>query len=168
MRNFGGTLTQFASCMWSKLFFAISTSLTFAISVSGQTGKVDHSKQAIICLTYDDGLQSHLRTVLPQLDSAGLKGTFFLNSIQGSSEVIGETSPAITGWTNAALHGHELANHTLFHACPIKKGWKKAFATESYPINKIITEVMTENAILSLLDPNKSKEPSLFHVIIFW
>ena len=119
--------------------------------------KVDSTRKAIICLTYDDGLQSHLTTVLPQLDSVGLKATFFLNSIQGSSEAIGEASPAISGWTNAALHGHELANHTLFHACPEKLGWQKDVANESYTVDKIITEIKTENIILSLLDPNRKQ-----------
>ena len=131
-------------------------------SAFGQTNKIDHSKQAIICLTYDDGLLSHLNTVLPQLDTAGLKGTFFLNSIQGSSEVIGEASPATSGWTAAALHGHELANHTLFHACPEKLGWQKAFAIESYTVDKIITEIKTENTILSLLDPKRKQRAFAF------
>lgn len=124
--------------------------------------KVDNTKKAIIYLTYDDGLQSHLTTVLPQLDSVGLKATFFLNSIQGSSEAIGEASPAISGWTNAAIHGHELANHTLFHACPEKLGWQRDFAIESYTVNKIITEIKTENIILSLLDPNRKQRAFAF------
>src|SRR5690242_15235679 len=100
-----------------KIFSSVLLTFIF-VSTFGQITKSKHSRQAIICLTYDDGLLSHLNTVLPQLDSIGLKGTFFLNSIQGSSEAIGEASPATSGWTQAALHGHELANHTLLHACP--------------------------------------------------
>ncbi len=123
---------------------------------------VHNTKKAIICLTYDDGLQSHLNTVIPQLDSLGLKATFFLNSIQGSSEEIGEASPATTGWTNAAIRGHELANHTLFHACPEKLGWQKAFAIETYTVDKIITEIKTENVILSLLDPKRKERAFAF------
>ena len=145
-----------------KYFLTLILLVSMFISGFGQANKVDHSKQAIICLTYDDGLQSHLATVLPELDSTGLKGTFFLNSIQGSSEVIGEASPANTGWTNAATHGHELGNHTLFHACPEKFGWKKAFAIESYTVDRIITEVTTENIILSLLDPNRKRRAFAF------
>lgn len=151
------TLINTPAAMKNKL---VLTAILFApvlMPVQAQPTKVDHSKQAIICLTYDDGLQSHINTVLPQLDSAGLKGTFFLNSIQGSSEKIGEASPATTAWTLAALHGHELANHTLFHACPENLGWQKNFAIESYTVDKIITEVKTENAILSLLDPNRKE-----------
>ncbi|HEU4901273.1 MAG TPA: polysaccharide deacetylase family protein [Flavisolibacter sp.] len=133
-----------------------------SLTVYGQTQKAAGSRKAIICLTYDDGLQSQLSTVLSQLDSAGLKGTFFLNSIQGSSEVIGETSPAIAAWTNAAINGHELANHTLFHACPEKLGWQKAFAIESYTVDKMIAEIKTENALLALLDPKRKRRAFAF------
>ena len=52
----------------------------------GQTKNIDSSGRVIICLTYDDGLETQLSTVIPQLDLAGLKATFFLNAIQGSSQ----------------------------------------------------------------------------------
>lgn len=140
-----------------RLFLPIL--VLFQFSVYAQT---KGTKKAIICLTYDDGLQSHVGTVLSQLDSTGLKATFFLNAIQGSSEVIGEASPAVATWTSAAGNGHELANHTLFHACPEKLGWQKAFAIESYTVERIITEIKTENAILSLLDPKRKARAFAF------
>jgi peptidoglycan-N-acetylglucosamine deacetylase len=148
--------------MRHKIYLTTISLFSILAFVSGQTNKADHSKQAIICLTYDDGLLSHLNTVLPQLDAVGLKGTFFLNSIQGSSEKIGEASPATSGWTTAALRGHELANHTLFHACPEKLGWKKEFAIESYNVDRIITEVKTVNTILSMLDPKRKERAFAF------
>ena len=148
--------------MGNKLFLAFFLFASGSTSAVAQPRKVDNAKKAIICLTYDDGLQSHLTTVLPQLDSTGLKATFFLNSIQGSSERIGEASPATSGWTNAAIHGHELANHTLFHACPESLGWQKAFAIESYTVNKMVTEIKTENAILALLDPKRKERSFAF------
>lgn len=130
-----------------------------SLSLLGQTKKVDKPKRAIICLTYDDGLTTQLSTVIPQLDSLGLKGTFFLNSIQGSSQsdIIGQTPEAVLGWTNAAKEGHELANHTLFHPCPENLGWDKTISIENYTVSRIITEIKTQNAILSLLDPNRKK-----------
>jgi peptidoglycan/xylan/chitin deacetylase (PgdA/CDA1 family) len=59
-------------------FLAAVLSASLLSAATAQTNH--HSKRAIICLTYDDGLQSHINTVLPQLDSLGLKATFFLNS----------------------------------------------------------------------------------------
>jgi peptidoglycan/xylan/chitin deacetylase (PgdA/CDA1 family) len=121
-------------------------------------------KKGIICLTYDDGLETQLSTVIPQLDSAGFKATFFLNSIQGSSQsdVIGQTPEAVLGWTKAAKNGHELANHTLFHACPEKLGWEKSISIETYTVDEIITEIKTENSILALLDPNRKERSFAF------
>jgi len=115
-------------------------------------------KKAIICLTYDDGLKTQLTTVIPQLDSAGLKATFFLTSIQGSSQsdIIGQTPEDVIGWSNAAKNGHELANHTLFHPCPEKLGWVKDVAIDNYTIDRIIKEISTQNIILSLLDPGRN------------
>lgn len=150
--------------MKRKLFLTTILFVSFFICVHGQTNKVDHSKQAIICLTYDDGLETQLSTVIPQLNLAGLKATFFLNSIQGSSksDVIGQTPEAVLGWTNAAKNGHELANHTLFHACPEKLGWDKSIAIETYTVDKILTEIKTENTILALLDPNRKERSFAF------
>jgi peptidoglycan-N-acetylglucosamine deacetylase len=138
--------------------------LSILICVQGQTNKVDHSKQAIICLTYDDGLETQLSTVIPQLNSAGLKATFFLNSIQGSakSDVIGQTPEAVLGWTNAAKNGHELANHTLFHACPVNLGWDSSVSIETYTISRMVTEIKTNNVLLSLLDPSRKERSFAF------
>jgi peptidoglycan/xylan/chitin deacetylase (PgdA/CDA1 family) len=137
---------------------------SFSLAWFGQTKKVDRSKKAIICLTYDDGLETQLSNVIPQLDSVDLKATFFLNSIQGSSQsdIIGQTPEAVLGWTNAAKNGHELGNHTLFHACPEKLGWDKTVSIENYTIDKIIKEISTENIILSMLDPKRKTRSYAF------
>ena len=113
------------------------------------------STRVVICLTYDDGLESQLLTVLPQLDSTGLKATFFLNSIQGASNVVGEVSRAVSGWSEAASKGHELANHTLFHPCPAKLGFARSFAIDNYTVDKIEKEISTQNSLLALIDPKR-------------
>lgn len=146
--------------MIQKIRLLTVLAITLCLSSSfAQVKMGGSSHKAIICLTYDDGLETQLTTVIPQLDSAGLKGTFFLNSIQGSSksDIIGQTPEAVLGWTDAAKEGHELANHTLFHACPERLGWDKSVSIETYTVNKILTEIKTENAILSLLDPGRKE-----------
>jgi peptidoglycan/xylan/chitin deacetylase (PgdA/CDA1 family) len=151
--------------MHQKICLTIILVIAYFFSSSFAQVKMDESsKKAIICLTYDDGLETQLSTVIPQLDSIGLKATFFLNSIQGSSQsdVIGQTPEAVLGWTNAAKEGHELANHTLFHACPEILGWDKSIAIETYTVNKIVTEIKAENAILSMLDPNRKERSFAF------
>ena len=138
----------------------ITTALFAALCLSAFAQKT----KAIICLTYDDGLETQLANVIPQLDSAGFKATFFLNSIQGSSQsdVIGESPEAVLGWTKAARNGHELANHTLFHACPEKLGWEKSLAIETYTVDRMMMEIKTQNSILALLDPDRKHRSFAF------
>lgn len=104
--------------------------------------------KAIICLTYDDGMETHLTNAIPQLDSIGLKGTFFLNSISGTS--------AVLGWKKAARKGHELGNHSLFHPCPRSMGWAEDIATENYSVSRIVSEVQTMDMILKQLDSSRT------------
>jgi len=62
-------------------------------------------------LTYDDALNGQLDYTIPQLDSVGLKGTFFCT---GNSPCLYRR---IDNWRKAAKNGHELGNHALFHPC---------------------------------------------------
>lgn len=105
--------------------------------------------KAAVCLTYDDGMQTQLDNAIPQLDEFGLKGTFFINSVQGSS--------AIVGWKNAAQNGHELGNHSLFHPCPLAFGWPEEIASDDYTIPQILKEIRTVNMLLSNLNPEQKK-----------
>jgi sialate O-acetylesterase len=81
--------------------------------VSGQpaTNQPWNGKQAAVVLTYDDGLNVHLSNAIPALDSANLKGTFYI------SDYFGGLQGQLTRWKTAAVHGHELANHTVYHPC---------------------------------------------------
>ena len=67
--------------------------------------------RAAVSLAYDDALDSQLDIAIPDLDHAGLKGSFYLQL----------SNPAVQNrmaeWRAAAGHGHELGNHTLFHQC---------------------------------------------------
>ncbi len=66
---------------------------------------------AAVCLTYDDSLASQLDIAYPQLQAAGLKGTFFL---QGNRNTMADR---IDDWRQVAASGHELGSHSLFHPC---------------------------------------------------
>lgn len=103
--------------------------------------------KAAVCLTYDDGMQTHIDNAIPQLNEAGLKGTFFINSVVGTESVV--------AWKRAAKAGHELGNHSLFHPCPASMGWPKETASDEYTIPMILKEISTVNAILENLDPGR-------------
>jgi len=71
-------------------------------------------QQAAVSLGYDDGLDSHLDHVIPALNRRGLTASFYV-------PINGPTIPGrMNEWRAAAAAGHELGNHSLFHACSSK------------------------------------------------
>ena len=69
-------------------------------------------KRAAVSLTYDDGLDSQLENVAPQLDEFGLKATFFLTKENMEARV--------DDWMALAKRGHEIADHTATHPCRLR------------------------------------------------
>lgn len=119
--------------------------VNFAAQAQQKIAWPNHGK-AVIVLTYDDAINSQLDIAIPQLDSAGLKGTFFLmgNNLNSAN---------IPHWRAAAAEGHELANHTLYHPC-ISTAFKMnpANYAENYSLFSIIREISTMNNFLFAID----------------
>lgn len=66
-----------------------------------------------ISLTFDDGMDCHIRNVVPALDARGMKGTFFLCANPIQPETIEEL--AIDEWFKVFAEGHELGSHSITH-----------------------------------------------------
>ena len=80
-------------------------------SVAQQKGfKWPDGKKAAVCMSYDDGIISHLDHAIPDLNAAGFRGTFYLMGNNLRPEMV-------TAWRDAAAQGHELGCHSLFHPC---------------------------------------------------
>lgn len=121
--------------------------LLLTLSVAGQqTWK--GGKKCVVCLTYDDAMDSQLDHAVPQLDKYGLKGTFYL---KGSSPALYHR---MEEWKAIAATGHELGNHTLFHPCSGKRfpGRERARDIDFYTIDQFLMEVSTTNTLLKGLD----------------
>ena len=100
--------------------------------------------KAAVVLTYDDSLNSQLDHAVPVLDGAGLKGTFFLSNVKRDQ---------VARWRSVAREGHELANHTVFHACPAKQfPADPRYTTEAYTPGSMLTEIEQENVLLTAID----------------
>jgi peptidoglycan/xylan/chitin deacetylase (PgdA/CDA1 family) len=109
--------------------------------------------RAAVALTYDDGMDTHLDHALPDLDAAGLKGTFF---VPGHSEALAKRLPE---WRALAARGHELGNHAIFHPClrrpaglPERDWVKPEFALESYTVERIRAEAAAMSTTLLAVD----------------
>ena len=88
-------------------FFVVLTGLTAHAAPFVWPGQA----QGAVSLGYDDGLNSQLDHVMPALNKRGLKASFYV-------PINSPTLPARQDeWRAAAAAGHELGNHSLFHAC---------------------------------------------------
>lgn len=123
--------------------------MTIAIIGQAQSNEWKGRKCAVV-LTYDDALNVHLDNAIPSLDSVGLKGTFYLSVYYPGCR------KRITDWRKAALTGHELANHTLFHPCisnqPGRSWVTPDQALEKYSMTRLLNEIKMTNAFLEAID----------------
>jgi peptidoglycan/xylan/chitin deacetylase (PgdA/CDA1 family) len=102
-------------------------------------------RKAAIVLTYDDALTSHLDIAAPQLEAAGLRGTFFLNGTFLAKD--------IPRWRRLAKAGHELGNHSMFHPCPKASfAMDPQFNAERYTVAGMLREIGAMNTLLSAVD----------------
>ena len=111
--------------------------------------------KSAICLTYDDGLSSHVNTVAPLLSKYNFKATFYptLSSVSIREE--------IKKWKALAKAGHELGNHTVYHPCrKSREGmeWVKDYQDlDRYSLNQIVDEIELANSFLLAIDGKKDR-----------
>lgn len=67
-----------------------------------------------VSYTYDDARATQAPVLIPQLDAAGVKATFFIALNNCNSTFNADK----TTFINAAKSGHELGNHTMDHVSP--------------------------------------------------
>ena len=134
-------------------FLTFSTALLGLLPVSShaqQRRNAWNNKSSAVVLTYDDAIDVDLDNVLPALDSAGLRGTFYLI---GASPVVAQR---VDEWRVAARHGHELGNHTLFHPCdgrlPNRSWVSPDHDLSTYTVGRAADEIRATNALLHAID----------------
>lgn len=121
-----------------------------AASACAQPVEWPGGHKAAIVLTYDDALPSQLDVALPQLDAAGLHGTFFLNATFAPSDV--------ARWRAAAKAGHELGNHSLLHPCPAAAfPMEPQSNTERYSVKGMLREIAAMNTLLTAIDGKSAR-----------
>jgi peptidoglycan-N-acetylglucosamine deacetylase len=144
--------------MYKKLFAATGLlTLLFFTCVTAQDNNAApwNNRQCAVALTYDDGLNVHLDKVIPVLDSAGFRATFYIPA----------NSPALNKrlneWKAIADRGHELGNHTLFHPCAgksLKRTWVSTeYDLDNYTLKRMIDEIRLANTFLRAIDGKSTR-----------
>jgi len=70
-----------------------------------------HGARAAISLTYDDGNANNLDQAIPDLEAAGFRATFYLQTAREDMQ------RRVADWRAAHTRGHEIGNHTVHHWC---------------------------------------------------
>jgi peptidoglycan/xylan/chitin deacetylase (PgdA/CDA1 family) len=114
--------------------------------------------KAAVVLTYDDGIDIDLDHVAPDLEAAGLRGTFY---VPGQSESLARR---LSEWRALAARGHELGNHAIFHPClrrppgqPERDWVRPDYALEAYTVERIRDELAAMNTTLLALDGQEAR-----------
>lgn len=126
------------------LGFVLAVALGSSAHAQETDGRWPDGAKAAIVLTYDDALVSQLDNAVPALDEAGFKGTFFLANVRQAD---------VARWREAAAEGHELGNHTMFHACPAAVyPTDPRNTSEAYTVPTMLKEIEMQNVLLHAID----------------
>jgi peptidoglycan/xylan/chitin deacetylase (PgdA/CDA1 family) len=130
-----------------KWVVALAFGLIFSAPAAAQPGFAwPDGRRAAIALTYDDSAPSQLVYAVPQLNAAGLKGTFYLTGKF-------MTPDSVPHWRAVAEAGHELGNHTINHPCLAGTyDMPVPYNSESYTVETLLTETRTMNTLLTAID----------------
>lgn len=122
--------------------------MTASLAANAQMMWPDGKKAAIV-LTYDDGLDSHLNVTIPQLNSFGFKGTFFLYGHLPEER--------FSDWKHASDQGHEIGNHSLFHPCKgkVPSSGSPRFYSENYDVPSMLREITMMNKLIFAITGKK-------------
>ena len=137
------TFRIFTLCMLS--LFALFPPFTLA-----DTFKWPGGHRAAVSLSYDDALDSQLDNAVPALKKYGVKASFY---VLPSSPV---TNDRLDEWRAVAAAGHELGNHSMFHACSAKgpnREWVPVFNDlDKRVVDQMVMEITTANTFLKAID----------------
>jgi len=100
-------------------------------------------KQVALSLSFDDARNSQVEGGTALLDRHGVKATFYV--------VPSAVERRLAGWKQAAASGHEIANHSLNHACSGNFDWSRAKALEDYTLDRMRAELVESNRQIAAL-----------------
>lgn len=111
--------------------------------------------RAAVSLTFDDGLESHLRSAIPLLDRAGLRGTFYLNP----REAEGIWVDSLDRWQQAQSCGHEMGNHTVVHPCSLNVDlpWQQGHNLIDWTLEQVQADIFEAQRRLDAAFPGQKQ-----------
>lgn len=134
LQEISGLARAFACAVMTKIDRRTFSLSCLAVLIAGCARQVRGWPRGYVSLTYDDGLSSQLDIAAPQLEKAGLRGTFYLTWNNMKDRAV--------EWAALAGRGHELANHSVTHPCDLRHQDLQSFrAREIDPMQRWLGEV---------------------------
>ncbi|MEP0356823.1 polysaccharide deacetylase family protein [Paraglaciecola sp.] len=134
-------------------YFISATVLLLSTSLSNhvKAEKVwPNNNKVAISLSYDDALSSQLDNALPALNKRKLKASFYVVPLSKTFK------NRMNEWAQLAKTGHELGNHTLFHACKKSKPNRDWVLLHNNLDDKLVLSMVNEitvaNTLLNAID----------------
>jgi hypothetical protein len=134
----------------SSLRISVLSLLALLAFTSNAAQTWPNNQQVAISLSYDDALNSQLDNALPALNQRGLKASFYVVPLADAFKI------RLNEWRDLAAQGHELGNHSLFHAClqnkPGREWVDPGNALDSKTVKSMVNEITVASTLLSALD----------------
>lgn len=144
MKAYVSTILRHSAGLFFILLL-VAPSATFASDFRWPNGQ-----KAAVSLSYDDALNSQLDNAIPVLNEHNIKASFYLML---ASPVVGER---LEEWRAAAKQGHELGNHTIYHACSKSQpgtDWVRPYNDmDKRVVQQVYDEISVSNAFLKAID----------------
>ena len=100
-------------------------------------------KKMAISFTFDDARLSQVDNCIPLLDKYGVRGTFYVLP----ENLIKRTE----AWKDAVKNGHDIGNHTLYHACSENFDWSRKYSLEETTLKQLSKQLDSSNAVIQKL-----------------
>jgi peptidoglycan/xylan/chitin deacetylase (PgdA/CDA1 family) len=128
---------------------------TVALAQPEEPWRWPNGARAAVSLAYDDALDSQLDHAIPALDRHGFTGSFYLTLANPSVRT------RLEEWRAAAGRGHELGNHTLFHACSKSRPdreWVAAWLDlDGITVEELKQHIVLANSMLHAIDGREER-----------
>lgn len=127
------------------LAITLCTPSTYANELTWPQGQ-----QAAVSLSYDDALNTQLDNAIPVLNQHEIRASFYLTM---ASPVV---AARLDEWRAVARQGHELGNHTIYHACSKSQpgtDWVLPYNNmDKRLVQQVREEVLVANGYLKAID----------------
>jgi peptidoglycan/xylan/chitin deacetylase (PgdA/CDA1 family) len=100
-------------------------------------------KQVALSLSFDDARNSQVEGGTALLDRFNVKATFYITPSAAERR--------LDGWKKAVASGHEIASHSLNHACSGNFAWSRSKALEDYTLDRMRGELVESNERIKAL-----------------